>query len=342
MPDTPTPDLASGVALTDLPDGATITGQVGGEDVLLLRRGDEFFAVGAFCTHYHGPLADGLVAGDTLRCPWHHACFSLRTGEALRAPALDPIACWRVERIGDTVFVRERLPAPDAQRRAPSAASRSAPPVRRHRRRRCRGTRGGGQAAPRRLRRRRDDALRRRFTAVRPAEPVEGLSRGHRTGRLDTAACPRVLRRAPHRAQARFTGRRHRRGVEARAARRRQRAFVRRAAARDRRRAGASRHPRCDRRAGALSAHVRRQPGDRRQGERSEARGRRRRQLHRARGRRGAATPAGSTCTSSARKASRWSACWVRTWGASSASCTRRTVSCSTWAAPSVASTARG
>jgi NADPH-dependent 2,4-dienoyl-CoA reductase/sulfur reductase-like enzyme/nitrite reductase/ring-hydroxylating ferredoxin subunit len=122
-------DLASGVALTDLSDGATITGQVGGEDVLLLRRGEEFFAVGAFCTHYHGPLADGLVASDTLRCPWHHACFSLCTGEALRAPALDPIACWRVERIGETVFVRERLPAPEARIRTPSAASRGAPPT---------------------------------------------------------------------------------------------------------------------------------------------------------------------------------------------------------------------
>ena len=62
------------------------------------------FAVGALCTHYHAPLADGLIVGDTVRCPMHHACFSLRTGEALRAPALDPIACWRVERVGDTVY----------------------------------------------------------------------------------------------------------------------------------------------------------------------------------------------------------------------------------------------
>jgi len=117
------PDLRSGIALADLPDGSMLRGRVDAEDAILIRRGDALYAVGAHCTHYHGPLADGLVVGDTVRCPWHHACFSLRTGEALRAPALDPIACWRVERVGDRAFVRERLaqPAPPMQR-LPAAA----------------------------------------------------------------------------------------------------------------------------------------------------------------------------------------------------------------------------
>jgi len=110
--DAPKPDLKNGVSLAGLADGAMLVGRVDDEEVVLARRGDEIFAVSAHCTHYHGPLADGLVAGDTVRCPWHHACFSLRTGEALRAPALDPIACWRVERAGNTVFVREKIPAP--------------------------------------------------------------------------------------------------------------------------------------------------------------------------------------------------------------------------------------
>jgi nitrite reductase/ring-hydroxylating ferredoxin subunit len=43
-----------------------------------------------------GPLRKGLVVGDTVALSWHHACFSLRSGEALRAPAIDPIPCWRV------------------------------------------------------------------------------------------------------------------------------------------------------------------------------------------------------------------------------------------------------
>jgi NADPH-dependent 2,4-dienoyl-CoA reductase/sulfur reductase-like enzyme/nitrite reductase/ring-hydroxylating ferredoxin subunit len=88
-----------------------LLGRVGTDEVVLARSGNEFFAVGARCKHYRGPLVEGLVVGDSVRCPWHHACFSLRTGEALRAPALDPVECWRVERQGDTIFVRGKLPS---------------------------------------------------------------------------------------------------------------------------------------------------------------------------------------------------------------------------------------
>ena len=75
-------DLARGVKANSIADGGMILGHVGEDHVLLARTGDRFFAVGAHCTHYHGPLAEGIVVGDTVRCPWHHACFSLETGEA--------------------------------------------------------------------------------------------------------------------------------------------------------------------------------------------------------------------------------------------------------------------
>lgn len=123
--DTPKTDLAAGVAVDALPDGGMLAGVVGDEDVLLARSGDEFFAVGAHCTHYHAPLSDGLIAGDTLRCPWHHACFSLRTGEALRAPALDALDCWRVEKQGRSVFVREKTGLRRPVKRARAAAPES-------------------------------------------------------------------------------------------------------------------------------------------------------------------------------------------------------------------------
>src|SRR5215510_6931766 len=102
------PDLARGIAFAELPDGGMITGQAGGEPVLLVRQGEEIFAIGAVCTHYSGPLAEGLIVGETIRCPWHHACFSLRSGQALRAPALNPVSSYDVDKRGDSVFVRRR------------------------------------------------------------------------------------------------------------------------------------------------------------------------------------------------------------------------------------------
>jgi len=115
------PDLAAGVEADSLADGQTLEGHVGSSAVVLVRSGGEFFALGAKCSHYGGPLAEGLVVGDTVRCPWHHACFSLRTGEALRAPALNPVERWTVERRGSKIHVTAQAPAP-APRKAPAKA----------------------------------------------------------------------------------------------------------------------------------------------------------------------------------------------------------------------------
>ena len=128
------PDLAHAIELSSIPDGTMLLGHAQGEPVLLARRGDDVFAIGAICTHYGAPLEQGLLVGDTVRCPWHHACFSLRTGEALRAPALDPVSRWRFEFVRDVarqftpvdkpvdaVFVREKLTPFEPQRWPPSA-----------------------------------------------------------------------------------------------------------------------------------------------------------------------------------------------------------------------------
>jgi apoptosis-inducing factor 3 len=108
------PDFRNGFPIEQIPDGGSVLGRVDADEAILVRRGGDLFAVGAHCTHYQGPLAEGLVVGDTVRCPWHHACFSLRSGEALRAPAIDPIPCWRVERVGNMAFAREKLSEPKA------------------------------------------------------------------------------------------------------------------------------------------------------------------------------------------------------------------------------------
>jgi len=106
------PDLSQGIPLDQLGDGKMLAGHVGGEDVLLVRQGRDIFAVGAHCTHYHGPLADGLAVDGTVRCPWHHACFDLSTGEAIAAPALSPIECWVVEQRDGKIWVSEKRAQP--------------------------------------------------------------------------------------------------------------------------------------------------------------------------------------------------------------------------------------
>lgn len=112
------PDAEKGVAIDQLPDGIPVAAQFRGEPIVLVRRGDDVFAVAAGCTHYGARLDEGAVSGDTLRCPWHHACFSLRTGDALAAPALNPIDCYRVERSGTTIRVVKKADAkPAAPRR---------------------------------------------------------------------------------------------------------------------------------------------------------------------------------------------------------------------------------
>ncbi|SHH94226.1 FAD-dependent oxidoreductase [Bradyrhizobium erythrophlei] len=105
------PDLTQGVALSDF-TGETLLGHVGDEDVLLVRAGPDIFAIDAHCSHYHGPLAEGLVVGESVRCPWHHACFDLRSGEAARAPALNPLQVWQVARTGDRIFVKQKREQP--------------------------------------------------------------------------------------------------------------------------------------------------------------------------------------------------------------------------------------
>ena len=166
------PDLTQGMPLTQIPF-SEIVGHVGEEQVLLVRTGTDVFAVGAHCTHYHGPLGEGLVVGETVRCPWHHACFDLRTGEAIAAPAFDALACWEVERRGETVFVQRKRegakPKSERAQRNSSAADC-------HRRRWCCRLCGGRDAAPRRPFRRARHAEQRRC-----AHPL--------TGRI----CPRTI-----------------------------------------------------------------------------------------------------------------------------------------------------
>ena len=180
------PDLTQGVAFADLVDGKLV-GHVGDEEVLLVRSGSELFAIGAHCTHYHGPLADGIVVGDSVRCPWHHACFDLRTGEARARAGLEPgrLLEGRAARRPDLRQGKARATKAAARATGERAATN------RHRRRRCGGLCGGRDAAAAGLRRQHRHAEQRCSAAGRPAQSVEGLSRRQRAGGLAAAAAGR-------------------------------------------------------------------------------------------------------------------------------------------------------
>src|SRR6478672_3126545 len=103
------PDFEKGYEIENVREGEMLLGHAFGEPVLIARRGDELFAIGATCTHYGGPLAKGLMVDCTVHCPWHHARFDLRTGEAIAAPALNNVACYKVEKSGERFFVTGKI-----------------------------------------------------------------------------------------------------------------------------------------------------------------------------------------------------------------------------------------
>lgn len=119
------PDFKTGVPLADVVDGKPLRGKYGEDDVMVVRTGGRIFGVSPGCTHYSGPLDEGLIDGVTVRCPWHHACFSLETGAPLRAPGLNPLTLWKVERRGDRVYVTGRLESPTTRSRTGTSLPRS-------------------------------------------------------------------------------------------------------------------------------------------------------------------------------------------------------------------------
>src|SRR5437868_14146875 len=117
------PDFEKGFNIDDVADGKKLLGHAFGEAVLVARRGEELFAIGATCTHYGGPLAEGLMVDCTVRCPWHHARFDLRTGEAIAAPALNNVTCYKIDKRGQQFFVTGKIDEKPVRRPKSSPAS---------------------------------------------------------------------------------------------------------------------------------------------------------------------------------------------------------------------------
>jgi NADPH-dependent 2,4-dienoyl-CoA reductase/sulfur reductase-like enzyme/nitrite reductase/ring-hydroxylating ferredoxin subunit len=119
------PDLAAGVASAELAEGGVLSGRIGDEAVLLARVHGRCYAIGAKCTHYGGPLPDGLLVGDTIRCPWHHTAFHLTSGEVERPPAFDDVSCWDVEERNGRIRVTTRVTRDAGPARRPKSQPES-------------------------------------------------------------------------------------------------------------------------------------------------------------------------------------------------------------------------
>jgi NADPH-dependent 2,4-dienoyl-CoA reductase/sulfur reductase-like enzyme/nitrite reductase/ring-hydroxylating ferredoxin subunit len=117
------PDFEKGCKIDEVADGKMLLGHAFGEQILIARRGEELFAIGATCTHYGGPLAEGLMVDCTVHCPWHHARFDLRTGEAIAAPALNKVACYKIEKRGDRFLVTGKIDKKSTRKPKSSPAS---------------------------------------------------------------------------------------------------------------------------------------------------------------------------------------------------------------------------
>ena len=292
----------------------------------MVRKGDEVFVVGAFCSHYHGPLAEGLVVGETIRCPWHHACFSLRSGEALRAPAFDALARWRVEQVDGKIFARERV-RDAAHRPAPARVPRSVIIV---------GAGAAGFAAAHTLRAEGyDGAI--EMIGADPAEPYDrpNLSKDYLAGTAQPEWLPlrdpAWYRGSADQFASRSPGRAARRFRPQPDARRRRDGFIRRAAAGDRRRSRPPADPRGGSAERLLSAQPRRRrPSDRRLRRRASAPRSSAPASSVSRSRRRCAR-AGSRSMWLRRKPSPWRASSDPTSAPISASCTRATASSSIW-----------
>lgn len=116
------PDLrADGIPIEKANARVLRPGHVDGKPVVVVASGEGFYALGGSCTHYGGPLADGLCVDGEIRCPWHHAAFDVTTGEAVGAPALNPIATYETTQRDGRIYVTGPTEATSPDRTPPSA-----------------------------------------------------------------------------------------------------------------------------------------------------------------------------------------------------------------------------
>ncbi len=102
------PEFERVALISEIPSGGRLSILVDDIPSLLIRVGDEFFAVEDVCSHDGQPLTNGPVESCSITCPRHGAKFDLRTGQPLCMPAIEPISTFEVQLRDGEIYVRPR------------------------------------------------------------------------------------------------------------------------------------------------------------------------------------------------------------------------------------------
>jgi len=92
----PVDDFTPVLDSTALPESQPTRVEAAEQAIVLVRQGDQFYAIGERCSHLGGPLAEGKVEGGCISCPWHGSVFALADGEVQAGPATAPQPAYEV------------------------------------------------------------------------------------------------------------------------------------------------------------------------------------------------------------------------------------------------------
>lgn len=90
---------------SEIAPGTFKTVEIEGEPIAVFNIDGEFYAIQDICTHDGGVLTGGFINGYIIECPRHGAKFDIKTGSAMRMPAVEPIKTYPLRVEGSEIFV---------------------------------------------------------------------------------------------------------------------------------------------------------------------------------------------------------------------------------------------
>ena len=103
-------------------DGAAMVGKaqaarVGDIELVVVHgvHNGDVHALDDRCTHRGGPLHEGELVGNCVKCPWHGSVFDLETGAVQRGPASAPQPAYEVTTRAGTLRARRAQPGDGAR-----------------------------------------------------------------------------------------------------------------------------------------------------------------------------------------------------------------------------------